>query len=92
MKSKKKIRTFQLDWISFLVLIVILIALGIAIGIWTEQFNLTTCEENPFIYGSQMLEKKYDAKFVGSGYFMTMGSPIISFDSTNMTVDNSRYS
>lgn len=85
--KQRKIKSFNVDLISMITTIVMMIALGIAIGIYIENTSLIECEDNPFVYGSQMMEKKYDAKFFGTGQFMTLGTPMIYFDSTNMTIE-----
>ena len=84
---KKKIRTFKLDLISIITIIVITIALGMAIGIYIERTSLTECEADPFVYGSQVLEREYNAEFHGNGYFSVVGSPTLFFDSKNMTLE-----
>ena len=86
--SKKFLnRIVKLDRLSILIVILLSICLGFAIGIWYNSVDLTDCEENPFVYGSQVLESKYGVGFFGSGQFLSIGTPTIYFNSKNMTIE-----
>ena len=74
----------RLDWIS--VLVAGLMICAVIVGCF-YYFNLQyrNCTSNPLVYASYYYKDLYGYEFTGTGRFDIPNSPIISFNSTDVT-------
>lgn len=64
----------------------IIIASAIIYGVYYYVNSVADCTSNPLVYGAKQYELYNDAEFVGTGRFLHPNSPIYTFNSTDLTI------